>query len=149
MTRLLLPLAFLSSALANATPIQSTALACSFGAVEPIALVDTGLSAIRTPLQVTYYGGDGGRACHALLDLSLSELASRSLVPRPRELAEELVPVASAYGAKTCEIVVWVTDDLDLEADEFEDADACRRAEFSYDAGSWWAVGDEQPCWGE
>jgi hypothetical protein len=143
MTRLLLPLVLLFSALANATPIYGCPV------IEPDALVDTGLSSIRAPLEVTYYGGgeDGG-TCSALLALRVSTLPSRSLVPSPRELAEELVPVAKAYGAKTCEIAVWVTDDTDPEADDFAE-DACRRAEFRYDGSTWWAVGDEQPCWEE
>jgi hypothetical protein len=57
--------------------------------------------------------------------------------------------VAKAYGAKTCEIVVWVMDDLHPDADDFEDPDACRSAEFRYDGGSWWAVGEEESCWSE
>jgi hypothetical protein len=118
--------------------------------VEPDALVDSGLSSIRTPIQVNYYGGgqDGG-FCHARLALELSTLPSRNLVPRPRELAGELVPVAKAFGAKTCEIMVWVNDDLHPDVDALDDAESCRRAEFRYDGGSWWAIGDEQPCWEE
>ena len=146
MTRLLLPLALVLSA-----SVQTAALACPV--IEPDALVDTGLSSIRTPLEVSYYGGDEGDGsggfCTAFLRLDLSALASRSLVPRPRELAEELVPVAKAYGAKTCEIAVWVNDDLHPEVDARADPDACRLAEFRYDGGSWWPLGDERPCWEE
>jgi hypothetical protein len=147
MTRLLLSLAFLPSALANATPIHSTVIACGVGS-EPDALVDTGLSSIGTPLEVSYYGGgDGEGACRATLHLRLSALASRSLVPRPRELAEELVPVAKAYGAKTCEIFVWLMDDVSHDADTVADDEACRRGEFRYDGGSWSTVEDDAPCW--
>jgi hypothetical protein len=55
------------------------------------ALVDAGLSSIRTPLRLTVYRRDddpSGGVCIASLDLALSELPSRRLVPRPRELAD-------------------------------------------------------------
>lgn len=142
MTRLLLPLAFLLAALANATPIYSTALACP-AAPPPVALVDSGLSSLRTPLEVRYEPGPDGGTCYASLELLASALPSRSLVPRPRELAEELVPVAKAYGAKTCHVAVLVTDGTGASEDE----DGCWRGEYRYGVGSWTEVEADHPCW--
>jgi len=125
--------------LANPTPASS----CMVDST-PIALVDTGLSSIPTPLEVRVDPeGDG---CRASLSLTVSSLPSRRLVPAPRELAEQLVPIARAFGAKKCEIGVFVDDKEAPEAERFG-TDSCRRGEFRYDDGSWWAVGEDGPCW--
>jgi hypothetical protein len=139
-TRLSLSLATYLFVLAIPNPTRSCPV---FPTAE--ALVDAGLSSIATPLEVACFDGSEGAYCHASLDLKVSTLASRHLVPEPSELAEQLVAVAQAFGAKTCEIRVWVIDDLDPEADRYA-KDACRTGEFRYEGRSWWAVGDEQPC---
>jgi hypothetical protein len=124
--------------------IADAVLACP---VEPTALVEPGLSSISAPLQLAIYGGADAGFCRAVLVLAVSELPSRRLVPRPRELAPDLVPVAEVYGAKTCEIVVLVQDDLASEADRDAADDACRRGEYRYQGDSWSELGADQPCW--
>jgi hypothetical protein len=110
----------------------------------PVALVDTGLSSIPTPIEVR--GGPDGSWCRASLHLSVLTLPSRSLVPVPRELAEQLVPIARAFGMENCEIQIF-TDDESAPAEERYGPDSCRRGEFRYDDSSWWAVGQDGPCW--
>jgi hypothetical protein len=108
------------------------------------ALVDVGLSSIRTALAVSIYALEE-TYCDAVLALKLSTLPSRSVVPRPRELASELAPAAKAFGAKSCEITVWVGDDTDAD---FTDGDEeCYRGQFRFDGASWRAVEDDEPCW--
>jgi hypothetical protein len=68
----------------------------------PTALVDTGRSSLDADLQVWIEGEGEEASCGALLSVPLSKVPSRSQVPRPRELASELVPVARSYGAKVC-----------------------------------------------
>ena len=114
--------------------------------VDPNALVELGLSSISEPLQLAIYGDPDPSFCRALLFLTASELPSRSLVPRPRELAQELVPVAKLYGAKSCEIVVLVRDDVEPEADRDVADDACQRGEFRFEGDAWWTVEDDAPC---
>ncbi|HKA15021.1 MAG TPA: hypothetical protein VKH41_08395 [Myxococcota bacterium] len=124
-------------------PIASPAFACPV-ADPPLALVDTGLSSIATPIEV--YGDPDGGSCSALLQLAVESLPSRSLVPRPHELAEQLVPVAREFGAKTCEISVWTLDD-GLPDDERYSEEACRSGTFRYAERTWWAVGEDERCW--
>src|SRR5262245_17228786 len=126
-----------------ANPIP--ALSCFFE-TSPFALVDTGLSSIATPIEVR--GDPDGSWCRASLNLSVLSLPSRSLVPAPRELAEQLVPIARVLGAKACEIRVF-TDDESAPDEERYGQDACRRGEFRYDGSTWWAVGEDGPCWEE
>jgi hypothetical protein len=108
------------------------------------ALVDTDLSSIRTPIEV-YIDREAGE-CNAMLKLAVAELPSRSLVPRPRELADRLVPVAKSFGVKTCEIGVWTYDDRAAEEERYSE-EACRRGKFRYDAVSWSELEDDRPCW--
>jgi hypothetical protein len=122
----------------------SHALSCLAEPERPRALVDTGLSSIRTPIEV--YADPETDECHAMLRLSVEALPSRNLVPVPRELARELVPVAKAFGARTCEIAVWTIDDGASEEERY-DEDACRRGSFRYDGGSWTTIEDDKPCW--
>ena len=116
--------------------ISNAVRACPMPPPTYEAIVDSGLSSIRSPLHVGVYGDSADSCCHALLDLPLSTLPSRSLVPRPRELADELVPVMKAFGAKTCEVRVFAIDDRLPEEDRY-DEEACRRGEFRYDGSSW------------
>ena len=113
------------------------------------ALVDVGSSSIREPLYVATYAagsGAGDVACRARIMLSDADVPSRRLVPRPRELAESVAPVASAFGAKTCEIMVWMDASL-LAGDGEPDPEECQRGTFRYDGGSWSTVEDDAPCW--
>lgn len=139
MARLSLSLATCLILLAVSTPIQ----ACP---MEADAVIDVGLSSISTPLELGIFRGPDATYCSAWLVLDASALPSRSLVPRPRELAEELVPAAQAYGADTCEIVVLVSDDVESESGSDTDDDACWRGEFRYDGGSWSEI-EEQSCY--
>ena len=126
--------------------LSDAARACPMPPPDREALVDVGLSSIRDALSVAVYDREGGDPyCRALLDLHLSALPSRSIVPRPREIASEVAPVAKAFGAKNCEIIVWVVDDTD--ADFNDDDEECYRGEFRFDGASWWAVEDDEPCW--
>jgi hypothetical protein len=140
MTRLTLSLAawfcaLIASNPARACPVDATAT----------ALVDTGLSALSEPLVFMTYGRPEASRCRAVLLLRISALASRRLVPRPRELAELLVPVASAYGVQSCDIFVDAFDDT-VPAAERTDEDSCWTGEFRYDGGSWSEVEADQPC---
>jgi hypothetical protein len=124
--------------------LSDAARACPVAIPTREALVDVGLSSIRTALAVSIYALEEP-FCDAMLALKLSTLPSRSVVPRPRELASELAPVAKAFGVKTCEITVWVADDTDAD---FEDGDEeCYRGEFRFDGASWRAAEDDEPCW--
>jgi hypothetical protein len=129
-------------------PLPGASSAC-FIAPEPEALVDIGLSSIRTPLEVSWFGAPGDRSCAATLNLSVSTLPSRSLAPRPREIAEELAPVAAIGGAERCSIRVWVVDDIDPGAEDAgePDPDQCWIGEFRFDGGSWWSVEEDATCW--
>jgi len=118
------------------------------------ALVDAGLSSIRTPLRLTVYRRDddpSGGVCIASLDLALSELPSRRLVPRPRELADAVAPVAEVFGVKSCAIGVSVEDDLDravaTDSEPEPDGEDCRRGIFEFDGSSWSEVEDDASCW--
>ena len=119
--------------------------ACPVSVPDREALVDAGLSSIRDAISVAVYDREGDPYCQALLDLKLSALPSRSIVPRPREIAAEVAPVAKAYGAKNCAITVYVEDDTDT--DFADDEEECYRGEFRFDGASWWAVEDDAPCW--
>jgi len=112
------------------------------------ALVDVGSSSIREPLYVATYAGDEGEedSCLARMALSLSDLPSRRLVPRPRELAEALAPVANAFGARTCAIAGFV-EDIPLADDAEPDPEACQSGTFRFDGDSWSTVEDDAPCW--
>ena len=112
----------------------------------PFALVDTGLSSIATPIEVR--ADPDRRWCYASLSLSVLSLPSRSIVPVPRELAGQLVPIARAFGATKCRISVF-TDDENAPGEERYGKDACRTGEFRYDGSTWWAVGEDGPCWEE
>jgi hypothetical protein len=126
--------------------LSEDARACSIAAPDREALVDVGLSSIREALRVGVWDREGGDPyCQASLDLELSTLPSRSIVPRPREIASELAAAARAYGAKECEITVWVTDDTNT--DYSDDEDQCYRGEYRFDGASWWAIAGDEPCW--
>lgn len=126
--------------------LSDVARACPMPVPDREALVDVGLSSIRDALRVGIYDREGGDPyCQALLGLELSALPSRNVVPRPREIASEVAPVARAYGAKDCEITVWVIDDTDSD---YRDGDEeCYRGEFRFDGTSWRSVEDDEPCW--
>ena len=124
--------------------LSDAARACPMPPPDREALVDVGLSSIRTALAVAIYDFDE-TYCRASLDLPLSTLPSRSIVPRPREIASEVAPVAMAFGAKNCEITVWVMDDTDADYSDHEEE--CYRGAFRFDGASWWAVEDDEPCW--
>jgi hypothetical protein len=129
--------------------LSSPANAC-FAMPDPEyeALVDVGSSSIRKALYVATWAadtGEGDAACRAHMVLSEADVPSRRLVPRPRELAESVAPVASAFGAKTCEITVWLDDSL--LAGDTSDPEECQRGTFRYDGGSWSTVEDDAPCW--
>ena len=126
--------------------LSEDARACSIAAPNREALVDVRLSSIREALRVGVWDRAGGDPyCQASLDLSLSTLPSRSIVPRPRELASELAAAARAYGAKECGITVRVMDDTDTDFDDGEDE--CYRGEYRFEGASWWAVAGDEPCW--
>lgn len=127
-------------------PLSRPAAAC-FVAREPTnqALVDVGLSSIAEPLRVaTYRDSEGAVSCVAYL--TLADLPSWRLAPRPREIAGSLEPVAKAFGAETCEISV-VLEDLVRTADDEMDPDGCQQGTFRYAGGSWSTVEDDAPCW--
>lgn len=138
MTRIGLSLASCLLVLSTSSPAR----ACP---VDPFAeaFADAGLSSISTPLEVQLYGDPDAARCRARLLLDVSMLASRSLVPRPRELAEGLVPVARAYGAQSCAIFV---EEFDGMAEGAARSGECRTVEFRYADGAWWPAGDEEPC---
>ena len=142
----MLPSRFVSLATyLTALVIQNPTHASSyFDDPTPRVLVDTGLSSIRTPIEV--YADRETDECHAMLKLSVQELPSRNLVPVPRELARELVPVAKAFGSKTCRISVWAIDDSAPDEDRYSE-EACRRGSFRYDGGSWSTIQDDGSCW--
>ena len=123
----------------------STARACPVAPPDREALVDVEVSSIRLPLEVGVYDDPDAPWCRALMALAPSALPSLRLVPRPRELAGDLAPVAEVFGVKTCMIMVWVNGESDGAADE--PSEECYVGEFRFDGGSWSTVEDDAPCW--
>jgi len=117
-------------------PVPALSVASSHQEV----LVDTGLSSIREPIAVRVYGNGEYQNCHAVLDLLRAAPPSRSLVPRPSELARELAKVMEVLRVATCWVEVWWADDGEPEERE------CLAAEFRFDGGSWSTVEDDRPC---
>ena len=135
--------------LCSPVPMNAEVIACGVGREGPIqeALVDSGLSSIRAPIHVVVQGHPPDAYCDATLELSLSALPSRRLVPRPRELARELVGMAKAFGVRTCAIEVWLNDDVSRDAAErVPDDEACRNGMYRFDGGSWSEVIDDRSC---
>jgi len=136
--------AFASCFLAFAS---SEGRACGFVSLPPTAVVDTGRSSIDADLEVRIDGSGDDASCSALLEIPLSKLPSRSVIPRPRELASELIPVARSYGATICQLVVWVLDDTETAGDVDGDSDACWSGSFRYDSDFWRVETEDAPCW--
>ena len=126
----------LSLLLATAAP------ACILAEPRQEALVDAGSSSIREPIHVTVYGD--GDYCYALRDLPHAAVPSRSLVPRPRDLADEVAPVMQAFGVRACTIEVRSADDAG--GPDARDEGGCRRGEFRFSGGSWSTVEDDASC---
>jgi hypothetical protein len=129
---------------AAAFPSPARSLSCG-GSPEAEAVVGLDLSAIEEDVELSIYGRGDDRVCHASLWLSLSKLASRSLVPRPREIAEDIAPAARSYGAETCAVTVWFEDD-GPDADP-EDPDQCWTGVYRYDGDFWRAETEDDTCW--
>ncbi|TMA35824.1 MAG: hypothetical protein E6J87_02460 [Deltaproteobacteria bacterium] len=125
--------------------LVSAARACPVMTPDREALVDVEVSSIRLPLEVGVYDDPDAPWCAAGMELAPSALPSLRLVPRPRELAGELAPVAKVLGAKTCTIMVWLNGESDGAATV--PSEECYVGEFRFDGASWSQVEDDRSCW--